>query len=127
MRTVIVSTCVLKLKPYAPRLPSDANRILDPNPKLGGDHDVLVDNTLDATLCGRAQPNSTGTRRVAGGKRGRRTTYLGRSQNFPLRRVESNLAAGDRGFGLSGVADTWPGRIDLRRRVCLQDAKTRFI
>lgn len=41
---------------------------------------------------------------------GRRTTYLGREQKFPLRRVESHLAAGDRGFGLSGVADNSPGK-----------------
>lgn len=41
----------------------------------------------------------------------RRTTYLGREQTFPLRRVESHLAAGDRGFGLSGVADnSSPGK-----------------
>ncbi|CBN74420.1 hypothetical protein Esi_0020_0141 [Ectocarpus siliculosus] len=38
-----------------------------------------------------------------GGGRGKRTVYLGRTQAFPLRRVESNLAVDARGFGLSGV------------------------
>lgn len=37
------------------------------------------------------------------GGRGKRTVYLGRTQAFPLRRVESNLAVDARGFGLSGV------------------------
>ncbi|CAM9151288.1 unnamed protein product [Ectocarpus sp. 12 AP-2014] len=38
-----------------------------------------------------------------GSGRGRRTVYLGRTQAFPLRRVESNLAVDARGFGLGGV------------------------
>lgn len=38
------------------------------------------------------------------GGRGRRTVYLGRTQAFPLRRVESSLAVDARGFGLSGVS-----------------------
>ncbi|CAM9228445.1 unnamed protein product [Ectocarpus sp. 12 AP-2014] len=38
-----------------------------------------------------------------GSGRGKRTVYLGRTQAFPLRRVESNLAIDARGFGLSGV------------------------
>ncbi|CAM9206655.1 unnamed protein product, partial [Ectocarpus sp. 13 AM-2016] len=38
-----------------------------------------------------------------GSGRGKRTVYLGRTQAFPLRRAESNLAVDARGFGLSGV------------------------
>lgn len=36
--------------------------------------------------------------------RRKRTVYLGRSQRFPLRSVDSRLSPGDRGFGLSGVS-----------------------
>lgn len=55
-----------------------------------------------ARRCSRSASISSG----ANG-RGKRTVYLGRSQKFTLRRVESRLAVGDRGFGLSGapVAD----------------------
>lgn len=38
------------------------------------------------------------------GGKGKRTVYLGRTQAFPLRRVESSLAVDARGFGLSGVS-----------------------
>lgn len=46
---------------------------------------------------------STASHNDTGGK-GKRTVYLGRTQAFPLRRVESSLAVDARGFGLSGVS-----------------------
>lgn len=50
---------------------------------------------------------------LSGGK-GKRTIYLGRTQAFPLRRVESSLAVDDRGFGVSGVSpDIAAGKMTL--------------
>lgn len=51
----------------------------------------------------RTSTMSSGSVGGSGG-RGRRTVYLGRTQAFPLRRVESSLAVDARGFGLSGVS-----------------------
>lgn len=61
----------------------------------------------DSVCEGRRVPSpsrrtSTASSGSVGGK-GNRTVYLGRTQAFPLRRVESSLAVEARGFGLSGV------------------------
>ncbi|CAM9350548.1 unnamed protein product, partial [Hapterophycus canaliculatus] len=50
----------------------------------------------------RASSASSSSRGGVSG-RGKRTVYLGRTQVFPLRRVESSLAVDARGFGVSGV------------------------
>lgn len=46
---------------------------------------------------------STASNGSTGGK-GKRTVYLGRTQAFSLRRIESSLSVDARGFGLSGVS-----------------------
>lgn len=51
----------------------------------------------------RASSASSSSRGGGGSGRGKRTVYLGRTQVFPLRRVESSLAVDARGFGLSGA------------------------
>eukprot|EP00903_Cladosiphon_okamuranus_P010271 g9725.t1 len=54
----------------------------------------------------RSSTASNSDKGCNGGKggKGKRTVYLGRTQAFPLRRVESSLSVGERGFGLSGVS-----------------------
>lgn len=60
----------------------------------------------------RVSSRRTSTASSGSWGRRKRTVYLGRSQRFPLRSVDSRLSPGDRGFGLSGVSpDTILGEL----------------
>lgn len=74
-----------------------------------------------ATPSRRASSASSSGNRGGVSGRGKRTVYLGRTQVFPLRRVESSLAVDARGFGVSGAcpdAATGAGGVSREVRLC---------